>query len=97
MWWERDEREPFVHLYPGVIRFLGYEPWPKPTYLREALLAERRRRGWSLAQAAQALGVDEGTWRRWESGEWRPMARATQALSALLGLSIKRHFPNEVR
>jgi len=85
MWWERNEREPFVHLYPGIIRFLGYEPWSVPTNLCEALLAERRRKGWNLAQAAEALGVDEGTWRRWEVGEWRPTARKRIALRRLLG------------
>lgn len=93
MWWERDEREPFVHHYPGVIRFLGYEPWPEPKTLPDSLLAERRRRGWTLAQAAETLGVDEGTWRRWEIGEWWPMSRAQRMLDALLGLSVRERYP----
>lgn len=97
MWWERDQREPFVHLYPGIIRFLGYEPWPEPATLSAALLAERRRRGWNLAQASDALGVDEGTWRRWEAGEWWPMSRAAGLLDGLLGYSVLNRFPPPTR
>jgi len=97
MWWERDQREPIVSLYPGILAFLGYEPWPEPQSLRDALLAERRRRGINLAQAAELVGVDEGTWRRWETGEWKPMSRAAGVLSELLGYPIKRRFPAEAR
>jgi hypothetical protein len=42
MFWERDERGPFVSAYPAVIRYLGYEPWDEPTTLGDVLLAERR-------------------------------------------------------
>lgn len=34
MWWERDEREPFVSAYPAIIRFLGYEPCQSHATLR---------------------------------------------------------------
>jgi len=30
------------------------------------MLAMRRARGWSIADAAKQLGVDEGTWGNWE-------------------------------
>lgn len=97
MGWERGEREPFVSAYPAIIDFLGYEPWPEPRTLAEALLAERRRRGLSLADAASLMGVDEGTWRRWEIGAWKPMGRTTAALGELLGFDVRLAFPEAVR
>ena len=30
------------------------------------MLAKRRAHGWSIADAAKRLGVDEGTWGNWE-------------------------------
>ena len=82
MWWERDVRVPVVSFYPAIIRFLDGEPWPEPTTLPERLLAERRRRGFTLASAAEAVGVDEGTYRRWESGEQQPQSRAVPLIDA---------------
>lgn len=97
MWWERDERLPFVHFYPGIIRFLGYEPWPEPTTLAEALRAERRRRGVGVKVAAPLIGVDEGTWLRWERGEWKPMQHAVAKIDVFLRLSCARQYPADVR
>ncbi len=97
MWWERDQRPPFVHAYPGIIRFLGYEPWPAPQTLGEALLAERRRRGLPIKQAAQELGVDEGSFRRWERGQWKATRRTAPAINAWLGTDIRDAFPSDVR
>ena len=97
MWWERDGREPIVSSYPAIIEFLGFEPWPEPSCLAEALLAERRRRGLNRADAAALVGVDETTWWRWEIGEWKPMSRAAAALDHFLGCAVKERFPTEVR
>ena len=95
--WERYEKPPFVHLYPVIIRFLGYEPWPEPRRLSEALLAERRRRGQNIKTAAEAAGIDEGTWRRWERGEWRPMRASTAAVNNWLGYDAWDAFPGDVK
>ncbi len=97
MWWERDERPPFVRAYPAIIRFLGYEPWPKPDTLADALIAERRRRGRRIEQAAKDTGIDEGTWRRWERGEWKATERSVRALSSWLGFDVAEAFPADVR
>lgn len=84
-WWERDGRPPLVHMYPALIAFLGCEPWPEPETLGEALRAERRRRGLAVKQAAPLVGVDEGTWLRWELGERRPGARSRKLIGEFLG------------
>ena len=97
MFWERDEREPLVSAFPAIIAFLGYEPWAPPGTLGDALLAERRRRGIETSKAAELAGVDEGTWRRWARGEWKPTRRTLRGLDGLLGYSVAEHFPNDVR
>jgi transcriptional regulator with XRE-family HTH domain len=84
LWWERDVREPMVSFYPAIIRFLGSEPWPVPTTLPERLKAERRRRGLSIAEAANVVGVDEGTYGRWENGMWSPQLRSRPFISRFL-------------
>lgn len=66
--WETGTAMPLVSFYPRIISFLGYEPWPEPQTLAERLMAERRRRGLSGKAAALMLGVDEGTFSRWEKG-----------------------------
>jgi transcriptional regulator with XRE-family HTH domain len=97
MWWELGERSPAVHLYPAVIEYLGSEPWPEPTTLAGALLAERRRRGLGVNEAAPMIGVDEGTWLRWERGEWKPTARTLPRLDGLFGFLTAVRFPDDVR
>jgi len=84
MWWERDVREPLPRFYPAIIEFLGCEPWAEPTTLPERLRAERLRRGLTLAEAAECIGVDEGTYGRWESGEWMPTHRMRPAIDSFL-------------
>ena len=84
MKWENDVCELHISLYPKVISFLGYEPWPEPQTLKDKLLAERRRRGWSIRQAAASIKVDAGTFSRWEAGTVIPCGRlATRAVAFL--------------
>jgi Mg chelatase-like protein len=88
MKWETGACEPHVRLYPKVIAFLGYEPWPEPVTLGEKLCAERKRRGLSCKRAAEVLGIDEGTWTAWEH---RTRAPTTFSLSVI----DKFLFPRE--
>jgi transcriptional regulator with XRE-family HTH domain len=97
MWWERDARIPIVSAYPAIIAFLGREPWPQPQTLGQALLAERRRRGLEIRKAAALVGVDEGTWRRWERGEWKPKQGSLPALDHLFVTAVAELFPTDIR
>tara|TARA_R110002124_G_scaffold243235_1_gene408344 strand:- start:56042 stop:56467 length:426 start_codon:yes stop_codon:yes gene_type:complete len=85
MWWEQNLRQPYVHQYPAIIRYLGYEPWAEPLTLGSSLLAQRRRQGLSIRGAAEIVGVDEGTFGRWESGEWKPQLRSLPIIDRFLG------------
>ncbi len=66
--WEKNHTEPPIESIPAIIRFLGYDPFPKQRTIPERLLAKRRAMGWSIKEAAGQLGVDEGTWGAWERG-----------------------------
>jgi transcriptional regulator with XRE-family HTH domain len=84
--WEYGRTEPPMAAIPAVIRFLGYDPFPSPTTFTEHLLAKRRAMGWTIKQAATALGVDPGTWRDWEAGKLVLYRKHRSALATLLGL-----------
>lgn len=53
---------------PGIIKFLGYDPFPEPQTLGERLAAKRRMLGLSRKELAKRLGVDEETLARLETG-----------------------------
>jgi DNA-binding XRE family transcriptional regulator len=70
--WEQDRVTPVVRYYPAIFKFLGYDPFPSPSTLAEKIAAKRRELGLPIREAAKLAGVDEGTFSRWESGEWSP-------------------------
>jgi DNA-binding XRE family transcriptional regulator len=85
--WETDRTTPTVRSCPSIFRFLGYDPFPPPKTLPDRIAAKRRQLGLSVATAADLVGVDEGTFRRWESGEWKPRISGT-AVQHFLALTI---------
>jgi transcriptional regulator with XRE-family HTH domain len=86
--WEASRTVPTVRQYPAIFTFLGYDPFPPPNTLPERIAAKRRQLGLSIGASAGVVGVDEGTFARWESGEWKPRLRST-ALEAFLGVTPK--------
>lgn len=87
--WESNKRQPPVRLFPGIISYLGQEPWPHPSTLSEWILAQRRRAGLSIAHAAALIGVDENTLGRCERNQRLPRygrARARIETFAFAGL-----------
>ena len=65
--WENGKTTPALESIPAIIGFLGYDPFPEAASLSDRLAAVRRANGWTIKQAAEQLGVDEGTWARWEN------------------------------
>ena len=80
--WEKDQRRPAAHHWPAVIQYLRCDPHPEPKTLGECMAAKRRAMGWSMREAAQTVGIDEGTWRRIEQGLQSPMARVRTAIGS---------------
>lgn len=66
--WEKNRTTPPARAVPGVIRFLGYDPFPQPHSIGEKLRAWRQAAGLSITEAATGQGVDATTWGNWERG-----------------------------
>jgi hypothetical protein len=77
------ERDPVATLgpryFPGIFMFIGNDPFPPPRSLGDRLERKRLQMGLSYAEAAKLTGVDEGTFLRWVSGEWKPRKTARAA------------------
>jgi transcriptional regulator with XRE-family HTH domain len=84
--WEKGRTEPFIRNYPAIFRFLGYDPFPPPQTFPEQIASQRRRLGWSIKKSAARIGVDEGTFGRWESGAWKPR-KSEKKVSRFLALT----------
>ena len=82
--WEKDRRYPAMRHWPGIIKFLEFDPTPQPTTLGQRLFAHRRRYGLSRKALAISLGVDEGTlWRRETDDRAPTKAEHLQALRSV--------------
>jgi len=81
--WEAGGTSPEIRLWPGIIRFLGYDPNPEPSSVSEKLKAIRRGLGWSQRKLAGVLGVDPTTVGRWEQGKGWPEKQLGRQLEGL--------------
>ena len=70
--WENNRIQPAVRLIPGIIRFLGYCPYNPGLPLTEWLKVIRQSMGFTQEKIANAVGVDESTWKGWEAGHRQP-------------------------
>ncbi len=66
---------------------LGYDPFSHPENLSQHLLAKRREMGWSIKEAARALGVDPGTWSKWERGQTILYRQHRELVARIIDLS----------
>lgn len=82
--WESNRIEPAVRLIPRIHLFLGYCPYTPDPPVSGWLKLVRRSLGYSQEGMARALGIDEGTWRRWEAGERRPSGEYRGRVSTFL-------------
>jgi transcriptional regulator with XRE-family HTH domain len=70
--WEKDHCCPAMKHWPGILKFLGGDPNPKPSTLGEKLITYRRANGISRKELAGRLGADETTLWRWETDQRKP-------------------------
>jgi transcriptional regulator with XRE-family HTH domain len=83
--WEGNATTPALRFVPGIVRFLGYVPFPPSQGLSERLKGYRRVQGLSQRDMAQRLGVEESTVARWERGRSRPAERLRKHMRDLVG------------
>jgi DNA-binding XRE family transcriptional regulator len=81
--WEAGH-QPEPQCWPGIIRFLGFDPvCPVPTTIPEKIAYVCRHRGISRAALGNLLGVDKATVTNWERGG-RPRDGRVAALDHLV-------------
>ena len=85
--WEKRRTKPPIAFIPAIVRFLGYDPFPKPKTLAQHLLAKRREMGWSIKEAAEAIGVDPSSWGDWERGQTILYRQHRALIARMLGSS----------
>ena len=86
--WEKGRTEPPIASMPAIVQFLGYDPFPEPKTTPQRLVARRREIGWSIRDAAEAVGVDPGTWGNWERGQTILYRKHRVLVAQFLGLSV---------
>lgn len=80
--WERDERQPVVSEWPGILSFLGHYPESEKT-AADLVLKARRYQGMDQKGFAQVVGVIHQRLRRWEHGEEIPTSNDLKHLQSL--------------
>lgn len=93
--WEKGKTEVPIGSIPAVLQFLGYDPFPEPETVSQHLLSKRRAMGWTIREAAQVVGVDPGTWGRWERGQPVLYRKHQDLVTQFLGLSVEAFNNNE--
>lgn len=74
--WEAGRIEPGIDKWPGIIRFLGFDPNPAPENLDQALTALQRRHGLPRERLAFRLGIERKTLFNWLFGRTTPCPKA---------------------
>lgn len=82
--WEKSKTEPEVRYIPAVVRFLEYDPLPKPRTFGERIVRAREAEGISRKRLAALLEVDEGALAKWEKGLTLPKDRCLDTLLEFL-------------
>ena len=81
--WECYGYEPRMRYWPGVISFLGYEPYSPPRTMSEKVEVIRRRFGLTSRELAQRIQADPGAITRWETGGAIRKERHRRAIAEL--------------
>jgi DNA-binding transcriptional regulator YiaG len=82
--WENEHRDPCVGVWPRILKFLGYYPYPTAGNISAQVLMLRRIEGASTTQFGRHFGSNATTIKRWETGQLRPHPRAMPIIRAML-------------
>jgi DNA-binding XRE family transcriptional regulator len=92
--WEGGLSQPLVRRWPGIIRFLGYNPALPRAGLADRVRAYRREHGLTQADLGRQLGLDEGTIVDLEAGRRTSSQRVVRlvngALKSALTLTLRK-------
>jgi DNA-binding transcriptional regulator YiaG len=84
--WENHHFTPKVRFVPGIVEFLGYDPFgPAPTAFPAQMKAARVAAGLTRRQMVARLQVHPSTVAKWERGEALPVPVLRKRLLAVLG------------
>lgn len=83
--WERNEREPVISEWPGILSFLDCYPFREKT-TADLVLRARRCQGVDQKTLAKAIGTIHQRLRRWEHGKESVPEEAEQLLRQLTRL-----------
>jgi DNA-binding XRE family transcriptional regulator len=85
--WENNRNEPVIRSIPKIIELLGYVPFDTETMtLGEKIVVYRKCRGFNQDEFARELGVDPGTWARWEKDKNKPKGKHLTKVESILTL-----------
>jgi transcriptional regulator with XRE-family HTH domain len=70
--WEKGHTAPRVNRVAGVVKFLGFNPFPNGDTLAQRLVNHRKALGTTQKDFARQIGVDPSTLAGWECGERKP-------------------------
>ena len=80
--WERDERQPVISEWPGILSFLSYYPFGQES-TADLVMKARRCQGMDQKELAQVVGVTHQQLRRWEHGDGIPISGKLEVLHSL--------------
>jgi transcriptional regulator with XRE-family HTH domain len=82
--WEKNHTKPRINHMAGVVKFLGFDPFPKGDTLAQRLVNHRKALGVAQKDFAGQLGVDPSSLARWERGERSPKGRFLKAVALVI-------------
>lgn len=86
--WEKGKTLPPTVSMGAVISFLGFDPYKVEDSAASRMRGYRRKHGLSVKVAATRLGIDEGTWSKWEQGGAIAWKRYKAKLESFLNAHI---------
>lgn len=82
--WEKGRKRPVVAQFRPVVAFLGFDPTPRGSSLKDRVEAKRRALGITAYQVAAHLGWDPGSLNRYLRGVWPLSTERAADLEAFL-------------